>query len=226
MSIQGEQQLFVGIDGTLAVFNRVKTLEDLYEQGYFLNLPPHGNVIAAIKHIVKTEPRIQVGILSAMLMDSDHAFEEKSTWLDRHLPEVTCEQRLITSCGGDKKERVRGGIAKEDFLLDDYTPNILHWGSLAAGLISLMESTIRAGSGRETASASTNAPLNSRATSSIPWRGETVSSISARETIRKQHAALQRILRVRSPRETGALIITRTMGGSTDTNTHEQGVRH
>jgi len=121
------QRLFVDMDGTLAVFNRLETLEDLYEQGYFLNLAPHVNVVNAIKHIVKTEPRIQVRILSAVLMDSDHAFEEKNACLDRHLPEITREHRIFVPCGSDKKDRVRGGVTKEDFLLDDYTQNLLLW---------------------------------------------------------------------------------------------------
>ena len=128
------QRLFVDMDGTLAVFNRVETLEDLYEQGYFLNLAPHVNVVAAIKHIVKTEPRIQVGILSAVLTDSDYAFDEKNAWLDKHLPEITSEHRIFVPCGSDKKERVRGGVAKEDFLLDDYTQNLLLWEVAGRGI--------------------------------------------------------------------------------------------
>ena len=128
------QRLFVDMDGTLAVFNRVETLEELYEQGYFLNLAPHVNVVDAVKHIVKTEPRIQVRILSAVLMDSDHAFEEKYAWLDRHLPEITLEHRILVPYGSDKKERIRGGVAKEDFLLDDYTQNLLLWEVAGRGI--------------------------------------------------------------------------------------------
>jgi len=128
------QRLFVDMDGTLAVFTRVETLEDLYEQGYFLNLAPHVNVVNAIKHIVKTEPRIQVGILSAVLMDSDYALDEKNVWLDRYLPEITSEHRIFLPCGSDKKERIRGGVAKEDFLLDDYTQNLLLWEVAGRGI--------------------------------------------------------------------------------------------
>ena len=128
------QRLFVDMDGTLAVFNRVETLEALYEQGYFLNLAPQVNVVNAIKHVVKTEPRVQVRILSAVLTDSDYALDEKNVWLDRHLPELTSEHRIFVPCGSDKKERVRGGVGKEDFLLDDYTQNLLLWEVAGRGI--------------------------------------------------------------------------------------------
>ena len=128
------QRLFVDMDGTLAVFNKLETLEDLYEQGYFLNLAPHVNVVGAIKHIVKTEPRVQVRILSAVLTDSDYAFDEKNAWLDRHLPEITRVHRIFVPCGSDKKGHARGGVAKEDFLLDDYTQNLLLWEAAGRGI--------------------------------------------------------------------------------------------
>ena len=44
-------RLFVDIDGTLAVFKPVDTLETLYEKGYFLNLEPHENVVAAVNEL-------------------------------------------------------------------------------------------------------------------------------------------------------------------------------
>ena len=45
-------RLYVDMDGTLAEFKKVDTLEKLYEKGYFLNLEPHMNVVEAIRSIV------------------------------------------------------------------------------------------------------------------------------------------------------------------------------
>lgn len=73
-----KQRLFVDIDGTLAVFKPVDTLETLYEKGYFLNLAPHENVVAAVKEIVTNHPEIEVNILSAYLTDSQYALQEKT----------------------------------------------------------------------------------------------------------------------------------------------------
>lgn len=65
------------MDGTLAEFKKVDTLEKLYEKGYFLNLEPHMNVVDAIRSIVTDHSEIEVYILSAVLSDSPYAVTEK-----------------------------------------------------------------------------------------------------------------------------------------------------
>lgn len=129
-----KQRLFVDIDGTLAVFTPVDTLETLYEQGYFLNLAPHENVVAAVKEIVANHPEIEVNILSAYLTDSQYALQEKNEWLDRYLPEIDQAHRVFVPCGSDKKEGISGGIRSDDFLLDDYTHNLNEWQPPARGI--------------------------------------------------------------------------------------------
>lgn len=128
-----KQRLFVDIDGTLAVFKPVDTLETLYEKGYFLNLAPHENVVAAVKEIVTNHPEIEVNILSAYLTDSKYALQEKNEWLDRYLPEIDQTHRIFVPCGSDKKEGI-GGIRSDDFLLDDYTHNLNEWQPPARGI--------------------------------------------------------------------------------------------
>lgn len=102
-----QRRLFVDMDGTLAVFKPVDEMETLYEKGYFLNLEPHENVVAAIKEIVTKNPDIEVNILSAYLTDSKYALQEKNAWLDRYLPEIDREHRVFVPCGTDKKEGIR-----------------------------------------------------------------------------------------------------------------------
>jgi len=127
-------RLFVDMDGTLAVFNRVDTLEELYEQGYFLNLEPHFNVVRAVEHIVRTHPEIGVHILSSVLEDSPYAAIEKSAWLDRYLPEIPPERRTFPPCGQNKRHYARGPVTERDWLLDDYTHNLTLWGPLGRGI--------------------------------------------------------------------------------------------
>ena len=76
------------MDGTLAEFKKVDTLEKLYEKGYFLNLEPNMNVVDAIRSIVTDHSEIEVYILSAVLSDSSYAVTEKNAWLDQYLPEI------------------------------------------------------------------------------------------------------------------------------------------
>lgn len=74
--ITDKQRLFVDMDGTLAEFKTVDTLETLYEKDYFINLKPNENVLGAIKQLI-AENDFDVYILSAYLTDSRYALEEK-----------------------------------------------------------------------------------------------------------------------------------------------------
>lgn len=129
-----KQRLFVDMDGTLAVFTPVDELETLYEKGYFANLVPHENVVAAVQDIIKNHPEIEVHILSAYLTDSQFALQEKNEWLDKYLPEIDQAHRVFVPCGSDKKDGIDGGIRPDDFLLDDYTHNLNDWQPPARGI--------------------------------------------------------------------------------------------
>lgn len=129
-----KQRLFVDMDGTLAVFKPVDEMETLYEEGYFKTLAPQRNVVEAVRKIITEHPEIEVNILSAYLSDSQYALQEKNEWLDRYLPEISREHRVFVPCGTDKKEGIRDGIRKTDFLLDDYTKNLNEWQPPARGI--------------------------------------------------------------------------------------------
>ena len=129
--------MYVDMDGTLAEFKKVDTLEKLYEKGYFLNLEPHMNVVDAIRSIVTDHSEIEVYILSAVLSDSPYAVTEKNAWLNQYLPEIDISHRLYPHCGTDKKEfleREFGSIGNKDFLLDDYSANLHSWEPPAKGI--------------------------------------------------------------------------------------------
>jgi|GEM_PF-721510 len=129
-----KKRLFVDMDGTVAVFKQVDTLETLYEQGYFLNLEPHTQVIDAMKKIIKESLDIEVFILSSVLADSRYALEEKNQWLDKYLPEIDMEHRIFPPCGVSKRDHIQGGIDENDWLLDDYTYNLNQWQPPGRGI--------------------------------------------------------------------------------------------
>ena len=120
------KRLFVDMDGTLAEFKPVDKIETLYEKGYFLNLRPQVEVVEAVNSIIAKE-NVEVYILSSVLSDSKYALQEKNEWLNQYLPEIPEERRLFPACGVDKKTIVTGGVGKKDFLLDDYTVNLIQW---------------------------------------------------------------------------------------------------
>lgn len=132
-----KNRLFVDMDGTLAEFKTVDTLETLYEENYFLCLRPQKNVVNAIRELVTSEPDIEVFILSSVLPDSKYALKEKNLWLDAYLPQIDYEHRLYPPCGSDKREYVAssyGGVSERDYLLDDYSLNLHSWVSPARGI--------------------------------------------------------------------------------------------
>ncbi len=118
-------RLFVDMDGTLAVFQQIDRLEQLYEKGYFADLPPIRNAVDAVREICNRRD-CEVYILSAAV-DSPYAVSEKNRWLDHFLPEIPEEHRIFIPCGENKAEYVPYGIRKTDVLLDDYTKNLLEW---------------------------------------------------------------------------------------------------
>lgn len=129
-----KKRLFVDMDGTLAVFHPVKELETLYEPGYFSDLSPIRNVVVAIRNIVQENPEVEVFILSAYLSDSQYALTEKNAWLNRFLPEIDKDHRLFVPCGKNKADYIPGGVRGTDFLLDDYTHNLILWQPPGKGI--------------------------------------------------------------------------------------------
>lgn len=126
-------RLFVDIDGTLAVFKPVDTLETLYEKGYFLNLEPHENVVAAVNELTKNDD-IEVFIMSSVLSDSKYALDEKNEWINKYLPQIDMEHRIFPPCGSNKVDYIPEGVRTTDCLLDDYTHNLTLWQPPAKGI--------------------------------------------------------------------------------------------
>lgn len=127
------KRLFVDMDGTLAEFKNVDTLETLYEKDYFFNLKPQVNVVETVKEIIKKDD-VEVFILSAVLSDSKYALQEKNMWLNKYLPEIDKKHRIFPPCGENKKDYIPDGIRNNDFLLDDYTHNLTLWSPPAKGI--------------------------------------------------------------------------------------------
>ncbi len=129
-----KKRLFVDMDGTLAVFKHVDTLEKLYEPGYFKDLEPNINVVNAVKEILAHKPDIDVYILSSVLSDSNYALKEKREWLEKYLPEIPIGKCIFPPCGQDKTNFVPGGLKETDYLLDDYSKNLNSWEPPARGI--------------------------------------------------------------------------------------------
>lgn len=119
------RRIFIDMDGTLAKWKNVLNADELYEQGYYLNLEPNLKLIEEIKSLIwKGE---DIYILSSFLDGSKYALDEKNKWLDKYLPELDNERRIFVKYGDNKSDYIKLGISNSDYLLDDYTKNLIDW---------------------------------------------------------------------------------------------------
>lgn len=125
--------IFFDMDGTLAVFNKLKTFEDLLQPGYFKSLLPFQTVVNAVKLLLQDE-NFEVFILSAYLTESKTALQEKQEWLNNYLPEIDVHHRIFVPCG-EKKSDYIPTPRETDILVDDYTKNLRAWHGVAVKIL-------------------------------------------------------------------------------------------
>lgn len=117
------KKLYIDMDGSIAQFyESEQCLEAMYEEGFFRNLKPYSRIISALNLYVERNPETEVCILSAF-PSSSFAKEEKEEWLNKFFP---VSDRIFLEAGKNKAEVV-GKVTENDFLLDDYTRNLLEW---------------------------------------------------------------------------------------------------
>jgi 5'(3')-deoxyribonucleotidase len=121
--------IFFDMDGTLAKFYYDKQcLEHMYEERYFLTLKPY-KLVDYVRKLV-TNTNADVGILSACI-ESKYCEREKLAWLEKYLPELVGQHRILFTHVGENKAQVAKRWAekvapdtKQIILIDDYSQNI------------------------------------------------------------------------------------------------------
>ena len=126
-------RIYFDMDGTLAVFHKLKTFEELLEPGYFKNLTPNQSMVDAAKLLTQNE-NFEVFILSAYLTESKTALNDKQAWVDEHLPEINRDHRIFVPCGTNKSEQIPTPSGT-DILIDDYTKNLKAWHGIATKVL-------------------------------------------------------------------------------------------
>ena len=121
-------RIFVDMDGTLAKWNNVE-FEQLYEKGYYRNLEPNRNIVDEVNSLISQKEDIY--ILSCYLADSKFALKEKIEWCKEFLPNLSEDKYIFVPFGTSKAkvfdERGLSPITNHDYLIDDYTKNLLEW---------------------------------------------------------------------------------------------------
>lgn len=118
--------LYVDMDGTLAVWDKDASIEEVAKVGYFLHRPEIENVVVAIRIIAMARPDIHMCVLSSVFKD-EHSIREKVAWLHEKLPEISRERMVFVPYGEVKSNYVK---AKGTFLLDDFSKNLHEWDGI------------------------------------------------------------------------------------------------
>lgn len=120
-----KKRLFVDMDGTLALWKQSSSIEDCFYQNYFKDLPPQNSILEGVKRFMKRNPEVEIYILSAVL-DTPYAIPEKTEWLQKYIPEIKKWNYIFVPYGKDKFNYIKN-LNRNDYLLDDYTKNLLSW---------------------------------------------------------------------------------------------------
>lgn len=123
------KKVYVDMDGTLAEWRTdLRSEEELFEKGYFLNLRDNPGIVEAVKGLLENR-NCEVYILSHYLEESLYAKAEKEEWLRRYLPELGNENIVFVPYGREKALYAgsEGALTKDDILLDDYSKNLFEW---------------------------------------------------------------------------------------------------
>lgn len=133
------RRIFIDMDGVLAVFDPGKSLEEVAMPGYFKNLAPMQNVVAAVKNIILNYSEdYEVYSLSSTL--HEEAIRDKCFWLDKELPELPQENRIFVPYGKMKKDYI-SELQDSDILLDDFSKNLREWHGVAIKLMNGINGT-------------------------------------------------------------------------------------
>lgn len=123
--LQEKTKIYIDMDGTIARFHDENLyLERMFEKGFFRDLKPFENAVAAIEKLVN-DSTAEIYILSATL--NSCSLDEKNQWLDKYLPNIDKDHRIFTSLNVPKSEAIGHQLTDKDILIDDYNKNLLEW---------------------------------------------------------------------------------------------------
>jgi len=135
------KNIFIDMDGVIADFNAEKNAVFRFnkEQGFFKSLRPILHNLQAVKIMIKNGENVK--ILSAS--PNEIADQDKHFWLDKYLPELKPENRIIVR-NSDNKADFMGDI-RNCVLFDDYSGNlipVLFKGGLAIKVVGVNDNKI------------------------------------------------------------------------------------
>jgi len=132
---QRMKKIIVGIDmdNTIVDFHSHPTMDvpkdsynhpNIFRETYFKLLKPFDGVVDKVKELMSMA-NVEVYVVTHPLRGIPHCYSEKVQWIQRYLPEINSQDRLIMIC--DKS------LFLGDYLLDDD----IKWKTFQGELISI-----------------------------------------------------------------------------------------
>lgn len=123
-------RFYIDMDGVVAKFHPEKSIEEIMEPGYFLNLEPVIQVINAIERLVASGK--EVYILSSVF-NMEKALEKRN-WGQKYLPFIKSDNYIFVPYEKKKSDYIEN-ISSKDILLDDFSKNLFEWEGTAIKLL-------------------------------------------------------------------------------------------
>lgn len=117
-------RVFMDMDGTLAVWNTGKTMEEVFAPGYFRNLDPIQNIVKLSKYL--QEKGFEVFTCSKAWY---HAIGDKFGWNREFVPWIDEDHMIFIPIDADK-QRFIPDFRESDILIDDYEPNLRNFNGI------------------------------------------------------------------------------------------------
>lgn len=129
-------RIFFDMDGVRAKWTPVEYEERLYEKGFYRNLEADEKIRKLIDELIKKG--IQTYGLSKYLSDSRYALKEKIEWSHENNPSMDDEHLIWVRYEDNKSDYIPNGIQRDDFLIDDYSPNLFEFEKSGGQAIKFM----------------------------------------------------------------------------------------
>lgn len=124
--------IFLDIDNTLALFSQkggdAIACKEMQKEGFFEQLPIFHCVEDTLMYLTRLGAKIWIISAYPVRKNDNHsAREEKNKWLDKYLPFIPNERRLLVQVGENKGQIIRDVCDINTVLfIDDYGQNIIH----------------------------------------------------------------------------------------------------
>lgn len=116
-----KNKVFFDMDGTLNVWERGESFENVCAPGYMRDRIPLGSIVQ-LSNLLQ-DAGVSVWIASSVLPYA-HSVSDKDYWIEKHCPWIPKAHRIYIPYGENKSKELAKYVQPGDIIIDDYTKNL------------------------------------------------------------------------------------------------------